>query len=171
MCIVLIKAYNHTVWTLEDLVQDSKEEGILTMCSESIDLDIILAKTTRHLIVMYTSILVNFYTWFGSLGPNRQNRKIFLQTLRYLVLLNTPHINLRKARRQEGQREPLWCHNPHYTARCSKPRGFKGTVSWDRFQKFWQKFTELGLTKGRGWFLNFLWAQMILQSKKFIYCG
>ncbi len=29
----------------------------------------------------------------------------------------------------------------------------KGTVSWDRFQKFWQKFTALGLTKGRGWFL------------------
>ncbi len=32
---------------------------------------------------------------------------------------------------------------------------FKGTVSWDRFQKFWQKFTEPGLTKGRSWFLNF----------------
>ncbi len=32
---------------------------------------------------------------------------------------------------------------------------FKGTVSWDRFQKFWQKFTEPSLTKGRGWFLNF----------------
>jgi len=32
---------------------------------------------------------------------------------------------------------------------------FKGTVSWDRFQKFQQKYTELGLTKGRGWFLNF----------------
>ena len=33
---------------------------------------------------------------------------------------------------------------------------FKGTVSWNRFRKCWQKFTELGLTKGRGWFLNFL---------------
>ncbi len=31
----------------------------------------------------------------------------------------------------------------------------KGTVSWDRFQKFSQKFTEPGLTKGRTWFLNF----------------
>ncbi len=30
--------------------------------------------------------------------------------------------------------------------------GLKGTVSWDRFQKFWQQFTALGLTKGRGWF-------------------
>ncbi len=39
----------------------------------------------------------------------------------------------------------------------------KGTVSWDRFQNFWQKFTELGLTKGRGWFLNFLEAPMILK--------
>ncbi len=47
----------------------------------------------------------------------------------------------------------------------------KVTVSWDRFQKFWQKFTELGLTKGRGWFLNFLWASMILKYKKFVYCG
>ena len=48
---------------------------------------------------------------------------------------------------------------------------FKGTVSWERFQKFWQKYTELGLTKGRGWFLNLLWASMILKYKKFIYCG
>ncbi len=39
---------------------------------------------------------------------------------------------------------------------------FKGTVSWDRFQKFWQKFTEPGLTKVRSWFLNFLGAPMIL---------
>ncbi len=38
----------------------------------------------------------------------------------------------------------------------------KGTVSWDRLNKFWQKFTELGLTKGRGWFLHFLGAPMIL---------
>ncbi len=35
-------------------------------------------------------------------------------------------------------------------------RSFKGAVSWDRFQKFRQKFTELGLSKGRGWVLNFL---------------
>ncbi len=26
-----------------------------------------------------------------------------------------------------------------------------GTISWDRFKKFWQKFTEVGITKGRGW--------------------
>jgi hypothetical protein len=31
--------------------------------------------------------------------------------------------------------------------------------------------TELDLTKGRGWFLNFLGAPMILYCKKFIYCG
>ncbi len=39
---------------------------------------------------------------------------------------------------------------------------FIGTVSWDRLNKFWQKFTELGLTKGRGRILNFLEAPMIL---------
>ncbi len=39
---------------------------------------------------------------------------------------------------------------------------FKGTVSWERFQKFLQKFTETGLTKGPSWFLNFLGAPIIL---------
>jgi hypothetical protein len=48
---------------------------------------------------------------------------------------------------------------------------FKGTVSWDRFQNFWQKFTELVLTMGRDWFFNFLEAPMILKRKKYIYCG
>ncbi len=48
---------------------------------------------------------------------------------------------------------------------------FKGAVSWDRFQKFWQKFTELGLIEGRSWFLNFLGAPIILKHKKYIYCG
>ncbi len=38
----------------------------------------------------------------------------------------------------------------------SMDSSFKGTVSWDRFQKCWQKFTELDLTKGHGWFSNFL---------------
>jgi hypothetical protein len=42
----------------------------------------------------------------------------------------------------------------------------KGTVSWDRFQNFWQKFTELGPTKGRCWFFNFFEAPMILKRKK-----
>jgi hypothetical protein len=41
----------------------------------------------------------------------------------------------------------------------------KGTVSRNRFQKFLQKFTEPGLTKGRGWFLNFLGAPMVLLRK------
>ncbi len=31
--------------------------------------------------------------------------------------------------------------------------------------KMLKKFTELGLTKGRGWFLNFLRAPMILKRK------
>ncbi len=47
----------------------------------------------------------------------------------------------------------LWCFLSPY---CKTNSFFKGNVSWDRFQKFWQKCTELGLTKGRGWFLKFL---------------
>ncbi len=31
----------------------------------------------------------------------------------------------------------------------------KWTVSWDRFQKCCRKWTDLGLNKGHGWFLNF----------------
>ncbi len=44
-------------------------------------------------------------------------------------------------------------------------RPLTGTVSWDRFQKFWPKFKELDLTKGRDWCLNFLEAPMICRSK------
>jgi hypothetical protein len=38
----------------------------------------------------------------------------------------------------------------------------KGIVSCDRFQQILHKFTELGLTKGRGWFLDFLGTPIIL---------
>jgi hypothetical protein len=31
---------------------------------------------------------------------------------------------------------------------------FKGTVSWDKFQRVWRQCTELGPNKGRGWFSN-----------------
>jgi hypothetical protein len=48
---------------------------------------------------------------------------------------------------------------------------FRGTVSCDRFQKFGQKFTELGVTEGCGLFLNFLRASIILKYKNFIYCS
>ncbi len=34
-------------------------------------------------------------------------------------------------------------------------------LSCDRFQKFWQKFSEIGLIKGRGWLLNFSEAPLI----------
>ncbi len=44
---------------------------------------------------------------------------------------------------------------------------FKGTVSWDRYKKNWQKFTELGLTKGRGW----LGTLDDFIMRKFIYYG
>jgi hypothetical protein len=38
---------------------------------------------------------------------------------------------------------------------------FKGTVLRDRFRKCCQKLTDLGLNKGRGWFLNFSEAPLI----------
>jgi hypothetical protein len=37
--------------------------------------------------------------------------------------------------------------------------------------KNFDKNLVLNLTKGRGWFLNFLRAPMILKRKKYIYCG
>ncbi len=37
----------------------------------------------------------------------------------------------------------------------------KGTVLRDRFQKCGRKLTDLGLNKGRGWFLNFSEAPLI----------
>ncbi len=43
---------------------------------------------------------------------------------------------------------------------------FKGTVSWDRFQKCWRKWTDLGLNKGRGWFLNFSKTPLIFNWNK-----
>ncbi len=45
---------------------------------------------------------------------------------------------------------------------------FKGTVSWDRFQNFWQKFTEQSLNKGRGWFVNF-WGLRWFHSAKSVH--
>jgi hypothetical protein len=57
-------------------------------------------------------------------------------------------------------------HEKNLKSKISCQTPFKGTVSSDRFKKFRQKFTELGLTKGRGWFLNFLGAPMILKCKR-----
>jgi len=54
-----------------------------------------------------------------------------------------------------------WIASGGYTW-AERIRLFKGTVSWDRFQNFWPKYKELGLTKGRDWCLNFLGAPMIL---------
>jgi hypothetical protein len=51
------------------------------------------------------------------------------------------------------------------------PLQIKGTVSWDRFQKCWQKFTELGLTKERGWFLNFCRGSNDFKTPKSIFIG
>jgi hypothetical protein len=38
-------------------------------------------------------------------------------------------------------------------------------LSRERLKKFSQKFTELCLTKGRGWFINFLGAPIIYNAK------
>ncbi len=40
-----------------------------------------------------------------------------------------------------------------------------GTVLWDRFRKCWRKLIDLGLNKGRGWFLNFSKAPLIFSWK------
>ncbi len=57
----------------------------------------------------------------------------------------------------------VWCltwslHKPSTT--------LNGTVSWDRFQKCCRKWTDLGLNKGRGWFLNFSEAALIFSWNK-----
>ncbi len=40
------------------------------------------------------------------------------------------------------------------------------------FKNFDKQFTELGLTKGRGWFLNFfMGSNDFIIQKKFISCG
>ncbi len=43
---------------------------------------------------------------------------------------------------------------------------FKGTVLRDRFRKCWRKLTDLGLNKGRGWFLNFSEGPLIFGWNK-----
>ncbi len=48
----------------------------------------------------------------------------------------------------------------------SPPLIFKGTVLRDRFRKCWRKLTDLGLNKGRGWFLNFSEAPLIFGWNK-----
>jgi hypothetical protein len=62
------------------------------------------------------------------------------------------------------RREMFW--NYSNTEICEKSRFFKGTVSWDRFQKCWRKWTDLGLIKGRSWFLNFSEAPLIFNWNK-----
>ncbi len=53
--------------------------------------------------------------------------------------------------------------NIPYKAGCQNLKcHFKGTVSLDRFKQCRQKCTELGLTMGRGRFVNFSGAPMIL---------
>ncbi len=43
---------------------------------------------------------------------------------------------------------------------------FKGTVLRDRFRKCWRKLTDLGLNKGRGWFLIFSEGPLIFSWNK-----
>ncbi len=60
---------------------------------------------------------------------------------------------------------------------CERPRStqqpvfllfeyIKGTLSWDRFRQCWRKLTDVGLNKGRGWFLNFSEAPLIFSWNK-----
>ncbi len=44
-----------------------------------------------------------------------------------------------------------WTTFQHWAFLLCRSYFFYGTVSRDKFKKFWQKFTELGLTKGPGW--------------------
>ncbi len=62
-------------------------------------------------------------------------------------------------------------HEKNLKSKISCQTPFKGTVSWDGFQKFWQKFFELCLTKGRGWFLKLLGGSDDFIMPKVIYCG
>ncbi len=102
--------------------------------------------------------LVNFYPSSSKLGR---------QSCQVARLLMWGSVGGGEAVRKSGD---VWKRGVHYTLThhsrvvCLSPLpyNFKGTVSWDGFQKFWLKFKELGLTKGRGWFLNFLGAPMIL---------
>ncbi len=51
-----------------------------------------------------------------------------------------------------------------------KKKSLKG-LSHEIYFKTFDKNLQNFLTKGRGWFLNFLEAPMILKRKKYIYCG
>jgi hypothetical protein len=60
----------------------------------------------------------------------------------------------------------LYSNGTLFFAQLNFFNNLKGTVSWDRFQKCWRKWTELGLNKGRGWFLNFLETPLIFNWNK-----
>jgi hypothetical protein len=67
---------------------------------------------------------------------------------------------------------PMWPSEMRsYTSINNKLPMLKGLSHEIDFKKCWQKFTELGLSKGRVWFLNYLGASIILKCKKYIYCG
>ena len=51
-----------------------------------------------------------------------------------------------------------------YTHKAAE--AFKGTVLRDRFQKCLRKLTDLGLNKGRGWFLNFSEVPLMFNRNK-----
>ncbi len=60
-------------------------------------------------------------------------------------------------------------------------KNFKNAIFWflglferdclTRFRKYWRKLTDLGLNKGRGWFLNFSEAPLIFGWKKHLLSG
>jgi hypothetical protein len=64
-----------------------------------------------------------------------------------------------------------WKCNRGYLSRCRVvPNRFSHSVH-QAFSLKRLSLAELGLSKGCGLFLNFLGAPMILQCKKYMYCG
>ncbi len=76
----------------------------------------------------------------------RWHRLLFMLRIRFRIILLTT----------SDWGSTLSCKKmPNLNALSGLKDCFKGTVFRDRFRKCWRKLTDLGLNKGRGWFLNF----------------
>jgi hypothetical protein len=166
--LVLYKSFN-TPWIQFFASPKSASDGWHTLASKKIE-----KKTLRNfkfvLLILNWPFEMSFPFSLNLYNLELVEKKVFALAakifliFRYLTLLSNK-IMMNWLDRWSISPPPSPRGPNHY-----KPF-IKGTVSWDRFQKFWQQFTELNLTMGRGWFLNFLWASMILKRKKYIYCG
>jgi hypothetical protein len=59
-----------------------------------------------------------------------------------------------------GQFPAEWAKNSADEKKYAPRKKIKG-LSYDRFKKFWQNLTEIGLNKGRRWLLKFSEAPLI----------